>query len=280
MAMSFLLLWSCQTEDAVTSQAPAKAIGPSEDGIPQPNYDMYNFATTQYYHNSKSLKDTTAIKNLLSEAKAVHIDGKRTEIFFTEQEAAAFKRKSDAQVASVANRAVTALDGDNYLHYFLEKTSSRIWSVGVSRDRVLSYLSVVGPITYNAQVTDPSYVSYVYDQAASGIFGLLNQYKTPVFRATTKLSDKSGDAGTVGSIFYSASFNTKNDFTFNVVNTTTHRRRVVIVAESGVTTYIDLAPKARHEVNGIFTKNNSGNHTYTFGSFSNYKIIKHYSDKI
>ena len=264
MIITVSLLWSCQTESIVADEVVVTKRKPLLDGVPSEADDIYNFKNLQYYHNDKLLKDTTEIKNLMDSARALNIDGNKREIFYTEQEATAFKNKSDVVTSGFGSRTA-ALDGDDYLHYFYE-----VYANPLTGDYYyLRYFSVKGPENYS--VEKDAIRIHVYKDKKSSDFNdpeLVDNFLTGSQTAAERKMNYYLKGNSGNSIAY----------TVNIVNTTRYDRKVTFESGSGKFVYITVNAGKQAAINGSAT--GSDPRTYKFNGVSDFAILKHSSNKI
>jgi hypothetical protein len=257
------LLWSCQTEAYVESASKSKVV--ADGGLPSPLTDPYQFDKTQYYYGSQLVSDTLKIKNLMAQAKAIHIDENgKTYIYVTDAETKAFeaemtKSENDSKNdQSAEGRA--AVSGDKYIHYFFE-------SGLYPRNQRKAYFEYT---QLNGQVLNypGSYLTFNDYYAENG--------GTPRFTGTTR-----------GSLDHYAVFNrnlsTANFFyEINVLNTTRYKRRLVFVSKDLIggikKVYKDFSRGKSYTFYGQYNIDSAGG--VKFNGVSHFWIDKHNSWKI
>ncbi len=246
------LLWSCQTEQAITNDVAATTKKqPLPDGIPSDADDQYEFAKSKFYHNEELITDTITIKNMLANAKGLHIDetGYNKKIFLTNQELETFENTTE----NPANKSTAALDGDNYLHYFYEVHYQRNPALGID---YFYYFNIVGPRTYST-------TGAKVDAYHSGTL-------EPFFVA----SYTSG-YGIDYYLVWDGETNFTKSSTINVVNTTRYSRRVTFTSLDARTILRDISSKGRIEI-----QVNSTIYATSCAGISGFKIKSHSSQKL
>jgi hypothetical protein len=268
--MALGLLWSCQMEDVVTNSPNAIAARkkqPLPDGVPSEADDVFEFDKTQYYHNGVLIKDTTQIKEMVSNCRAMLIDGNRKDVYVTEQEATVVNNDYEAlQSKNASNKAVAAIDGDNYLHYFYE-VSDYIENTPQGTFTDYTYFSLLGPNTYNIPKTI-TYSSYTKESSAINPVANFLNLVNPNASIRDYLSAQ---------VWFISNQYKFGDlyFTINVRNTTRFKRKVHFQSEDNRHIYYTVLSGRSLNLNG-----SQINNIFRFAGAYNFRILFHNSQKI
>jgi hypothetical protein len=195
--------WSCQTEQFVAESSKPKPIA---DGIPSPYDDYHRLTTTNYYHMGQKVTDTTIVKKMLLDAKVIAINGDRTDIYATENEAKMVNDEIENAQNGTTSKA--GPDGDDFLIYFYEVN----WHIKPNYIQLstLYYGTVRGPVG-DYSVKAPSWKIWGYDK---------NNVKT-------KLSDYTQYIRTLFTPEYRFVQSHDINYQINVYNPTRYTRTVV-----------------------------------------------------